>query len=46
MQTLGMFGLIILAAIYARFSGQPERAPRSLVHFAKHGEGRESEPSS
>jgi hypothetical protein len=43
MQTLGMFGLIILAAIYARFSGQPQREPRSLVAFAKHGQRAEDE---
>ena len=44
MQTLGMFGLIILAAVYARFSGQQPREPRSLVQFAKNGEAREKEP--
>lgn len=37
MQTLGMFGLIALAFIYARFSSQAQREPRSLVTFAKHG---------
>lgn len=45
MQTLGMFGLIILAAVYARFSGQAQREPRSLVRFAKHGQGGGSEPA-
>lgn len=45
MQTLGMFGLIILAAVYARFSGQQQREPRSLVRFAKHGEHVEGEGS-
>ena len=43
MQTLGMFGLIVLAAIYARFSGQTAREPKSLVQFAKNGDARESE---
>jgi hypothetical protein len=43
MQTLGMFGLILLAAMYARFSGQPQRAPRSLVRFATDGGTGESE---
>jgi hypothetical protein len=45
-QTIGMLGLIVLAAIYARFSGQTAREPRSLVQFAKHGgEGAERAPS-
>jgi hypothetical protein len=44
MQTVGMFGLILLAAIYARFSGQPAREPKSLVTFAKNGDDREREP--
>jgi hypothetical protein len=36
LQTVAMFGLLALAALFNRFRGEAEREPRSLVKFGKH----------
>jgi hypothetical protein len=35
LRTIGMFGLIVLAAVYSRLSGKERRPPRSLVDFGR-----------
>ena len=39
MQTFGMFGLILIAALWSRYSSQTQRAPQSLINVAHWKDG-------